>query len=87
MATTYQTLQLRFAMDDGSSWTSRTTDALIETMKAGYVSRDDLPVERFEETVDAILRYGHRIEWWAHAAYLDLRGNELGRYPALAEML
>lgn len=70
-------------MARGSS--DRTADALVEALKRTYVESDDLPVELFEEHVDAILRYRHRIDWRQCSAHIELRRNELARYPILVE--
>lgn len=82
----WASMRLTLTPADGSRIFNRTADALVEGLKAAYVEGEDLPVELFEEQIDAILRYRHRIVWCGQrSAHVDLRGAELERYPILAE--
>lgn len=55
---------------------------LIELLKRGYVMCD-VPTDRFEEQVDAILRYPDRLDWSTYGARLRIPGEDLWRYPTL----
>lgn len=55
---------------------------LVEALKNGYVA-GNVATDLFEEQVDAIFRYQHRLDWTTYGARLELRGDELRDYPAI----
>jgi hypothetical protein len=58
---------------------------LVESLKHGYVE-GRLSTDRFEEQIDAVLRYGDKIEWRPYVGTaLRIPDDDLWRYPALVE--
>lgn len=60
-------------------------DGIIESLAIGYARRESPDWARLEASVDALLRYTDRLQWWACGVRLGLYDDEIDRYAVMLE--